>query len=98
MRQHRLDKRLVGRRLILVTAHRRENWGADWPKFDRRLIKLLLQYDDVFVIWPLHANPDVSCCIKEALSHYSGNNSSLICAHLWITLLLYGYRIMHGSY
>ncbi|STE83667.1 UDP-N-acetylglucosamine 2-epimerase [Escherichia coli] len=40
--------------------------------------QLLSQYDDVFVIWPLHANPDVSCCIKEALSHYSGNNSSLI--------------------
>lgn len=76
--QHRLDKRLAGRRLILITAHRRENWGDGLQRIARAVDQLLSRYDDIFVVWPLHANPDVSRCVKEALAHHSGNNSSLI--------------------
>ncbi|MDQ9230101.1 UDP-N-acetylglucosamine 2-epimerase (non-hydrolyzing) [Escherichia marmotae] len=78
VRQHCLDKHLAGRRLILVTAHRRENWGSGLQRIAQAVDQLLSRYDDVFVIWPLHANPDVSRCVKEALAHHAGNNSSLV--------------------
>jgi UDP-N-acetylglucosamine 2-epimerase (non-hydrolysing) len=47
------------RRLLLVTAHRRENFGAPLESICRALRDLADGYPDVYVIYPVHLNPSV---------------------------------------
>ena len=73
-----ISSRLAGRRLVLVTAHRRENWGDGLRQIARAVDNLLSRSDDMFVVWPLHANPDVSHCIRQALAHRTNNDGALL--------------------
>ena len=47
-----------GRRLILVTAHRRENFGAPLANICRALLRIAQQVPDVEIVYPVHPNPD----------------------------------------
>ena len=46
-------------RLILVTVHRRENWGERLHSIGQGLLQLLERYPDVAILLPLHRNPTV---------------------------------------
>jgi UDP-N-acetylglucosamine 2-epimerase len=46
------------RRLLLVTAHRRENWGAPLMRIAEAVAALAAR-GDVEIAWPLHPNPAV---------------------------------------
>jgi len=46
------------KRLILVTGHRRENFGAGFENICRALATLA-QRDDVQIVYPVHLNPNV---------------------------------------
>jgi len=46
-------------RLILVTAHRRENFGQPLENICEALKKIAAAYDDVHVVYPVHLNPNV---------------------------------------
>jgi UDP-N-acetylglucosamine 2-epimerase (non-hydrolysing) len=48
-----------GRRLILVTTHRRENWGEPLDSVYRALRRVLVACPDVAVVFPVHKNPRV---------------------------------------
>jgi UDP-N-acetylglucosamine 2-epimerase (non-hydrolysing) len=48
-----------GSRFILVTAHRRENWGDTMRGMFRGIKRIVDSYDDVKVIYPVHKNPIV---------------------------------------
>ncbi|RJX19031.1 MAG: UDP-N-acetylglucosamine 2-epimerase (non-hydrolyzing) [Ammonifex sp.] len=48
-----------GYRLILVTTHRRENWGAPLGGVYRALKRIVLAHPDVAVVFPVHRNPIV---------------------------------------
>ncbi len=54
-----LPTRLPGRRLVLITAHRRENWGAKISQIAQAARRLLEQERDLVVVWPVHPNPKV---------------------------------------
>ena len=47
------------RRWILVTSHRRENWGAPLESICYALRDLCERYDDIEIIYPVHPNPRV---------------------------------------
>jgi UDP-N-acetylglucosamine 2-epimerase (non-hydrolysing) len=47
-----------GRRLILVTAHRRESFGEGLERICRALVALA-ERPDVEIVYPVHANPNV---------------------------------------
>jgi UDP-N-acetylglucosamine 2-epimerase (non-hydrolysing) len=47
------------RRWILVTSHRRENWGAPLESICLALRDLCERYDDIEIIYPVHPNPRV---------------------------------------
>jgi len=47
------------RRWILVTSHRRENWGAPLESICHALRDLCECYDDIEIIYPVHPNPRV---------------------------------------
>ena len=52
------------RKLVLVTAHRRENWGAPMEQIASSVAALLQQCPDAAVIWPLHLNPLVQQSVR----------------------------------
>lgn len=56
-----------GSRLILLTAHRRENLGDPMRHIFRAIRRLVEEYDDVKVIYPVHLNPKVKEVAEEVL-------------------------------
>lgn len=48
-----------GRRIILVTAHRRENWGEPIRNICRAVKEIVRRYPDTAVVFSLHKNPIV---------------------------------------
>jgi UDP-N-acetylglucosamine 2-epimerase (non-hydrolysing) len=56
-----------GRRLILVTAHRRENFGLPLENVCRAVGDVVAARDDVEVLWPVHPNPAVGPTVRRLL-------------------------------
>lgn len=48
-----------GRRMVLLTAHRRENLGARMEEMFRAVKDVLLAHPDVCAVYPVHPNPAV---------------------------------------
>ncbi|MFI2103074.1 non-hydrolyzing UDP-N-acetylglucosamine 2-epimerase [Isoptericola sp. NPDC019693] len=58
-----------GSRILLVTTHRRENWGGAMEGVGRALTRLAKSFPDVQVVLPAHRNP----VVREAvLPHLEG--------------------------
>ena len=55
------------KKLILVTGHRRENFGDKFKEFCEALLKLAKR-DDVQLIYPVHLNPNVQDVVYKMLS------------------------------
>jgi UDP-N-acetylglucosamine 2-epimerase (non-hydrolysing) len=57
-----------GKRLILVTAHRRENFGAPIKNICRALAEIARRYQhDVHIVYPVHLNPNIFRPVHEML-------------------------------
>jgi len=59
---------LDGRRLILVTGHRRENFGDGFKDICMALRKIVETYSQVHLVYPVHLNPNVQKPVYEILS------------------------------
>ncbi len=57
-----------GRRLVLVTSHRRESWGKPMEDIAAALRTSALTHPDVDFIFPLHANPRVRNIFRPVLA------------------------------
>lgn len=57
------------RKLILVTAHRRENFGSRFESICRGLKDLALRNSNVVIIYPVHLNPNVQEPVREILGN-----------------------------
>ena len=57
------------KKIILVTGHRRENFGQGFINICKALKNLALQNSDVIIIYPVHLNPHVQQPVKEILSN-----------------------------
>jgi len=49
-----------GRRIVLVTAHRRENWGEPFGRICEAISTLVERFDDIHVLFATHRNPVVA--------------------------------------
>ncbi|WP_309133892.1 non-hydrolyzing UDP-N-acetylglucosamine 2-epimerase [Cellulomonas sp.] len=60
---------LVGsdRRIVLVTTHRRENWGDAMAGVGRALATIARRFPDVTVVLPIHRNPVVREAVLPAV-------------------------------
>jgi UDP-N-acetylglucosamine 2-epimerase (non-hydrolysing) len=56
------------RRMILVTAHRRENFGAPLQNICNALATIVTQHSDVEIVYPVHPNPNVRDIIMSRLA------------------------------
>ncbi len=54
-------------RLVLLTAHRRENLGDPMRHMFRAIRRILDKYEDIKVIYPVHLNPRVQQVANEIL-------------------------------
>ncbi len=54
-------------RLILLTAHRRENLGEPMRNIFRTVKRIIVEHDDVQVVYPVHLNPLVQELANEVL-------------------------------
>lgn len=59
--------RFEGKRVVLVTAHRRENLGEPLEAICRALYKVVETFPDTDIIYPVHLNPSVQDTAKRIL-------------------------------
>jgi UDP-N-acetylglucosamine 2-epimerase (non-hydrolysing) len=59
---------LDGKRLILVTGHRRENFGPGFENICWALRDVVESFADVVVVYPVHLNPNVQRPVKKILA------------------------------
>ncbi|MFZ3101442.1 MAG: UDP-N-acetylglucosamine 2-epimerase (non-hydrolyzing) [Desulfitobacteriaceae bacterium] len=60
-----------GRRMIMVTTHRRENLGEPMRQIYRALAEMLREFPNTYILFPVHKNPRVREVVEEVL----GSNS-----------------------
>lgn len=59
------------KKLILVTGHRRENFGDGFENICKALSKTAQQFPDVEILYPVHLNPAVREPVNRLLSNMS---------------------------
>lgn len=64
-----LDK-IGNDRMILLTAHRRENLGEPMRHMFRAITRILAEHEDVQVVYPVHMNPAVREIANEILGDH----------------------------
>ena len=60
-----VDRLVDGKRLVLITGHRRENFGEGFISMCRAIKALTEKYPDVDFVYPMHLNPNVRKPIHE---------------------------------
>ncbi|WP_101842383.1 non-hydrolyzing UDP-N-acetylglucosamine 2-epimerase [Halobacillus sp. Marseille-P3879] len=61
------------KRLVLMTAHRRENLGRNMKQMFRAIKRLVEANDDVEVVYPVHLNP----AVREVADEILGNDDRI---------------------
>ena len=61
------------RRLVLITGHRRENFGEGFLNICHAIKHLAEQYQDVDFVYPMHLNPNVRKPVLEILGEKAEN-------------------------
>jgi UDP-N-acetylglucosamine 2-epimerase (non-hydrolysing)/UDP-N-acetylglucosamine 2-epimerase (hydrolysing) len=62
--------------LVLVTAHRRENWGRPMQRIAAAVAGLLQLHPQLTVVWPLHPNPQVRADVHTGLASLAADSRS----------------------
>ena len=65
-----------GKKMVLITGHRRENFGDGFISMCTAIKDLTLKYPDVDFVYPMHLNPNVRRPIREVFGedlHNLGN-------------------------
>ena len=65
-----------GRKLVLITGHRRENFGDGFISMVTAMKDLSEKYPDVDFVYPMHLNPNVRKPIREVFGEEAINQSS----------------------
>lgn len=67
-----------GKKLVLITGHRRENFGDGFINMCRAIRSLTEKYPDVDFVYPMHLNPNVRKPISEVFGESHGANMFFI--------------------
>ncbi|MFY0761459.1 UDP-N-acetylglucosamine 2-epimerase (non-hydrolyzing) [Metabacillus dongyingensis] len=71
--EHEVLSKVGTDRLILLTAHRRENLGEPMKNMFRAIKRLVTEHEDVQVVYPVHLNP----AVREVADEVLGNDSRI---------------------
>lgn len=58
-----------GKRIVLITAHRRENFGKGFDEICNAINSLANKYEDCLFVFPVHLNPNVQVPVKNLLKN-----------------------------
>src|SRR5438309_5616241 len=86
------------RRMILVTGHRRENFGERFASFCRALRRIATERPDIRIVYAVHFNPNVQQPVRSILANLG--NVSLIEPQEYLTfvyLMMRAYLIITDS-
>ncbi len=72
-----VDRLGEGRRLILITGHRRENFGDGFINICRAIKTLSERYPEVDFVYPMHLNPNVRRPIHQVFGESLDNLGNL---------------------
>jgi len=67
-----------GKRLVLITGHRRENFGLGFESICRAIAELAKRFPDVAFVYPVHLNPNVREPVERILRGAASRNVHLI--------------------
>ena len=70
---HPLLDKYADKRMVLVTAHRRENLGTKLEQIFRAIKRLVEKHEDIHVVYPVHLNPKV----QEAANRILGSRERI---------------------
>ncbi len=89
---------LPGRRLILVTCHRRENFGKPMQNIFEALKRIITYHPDCEIVFPVHPNPNVRNPVYAKL----GNESRIhlvdpLCYEDLVSMMKASYFVMTDS-
>ncbi len=60
----------AGKRLVLVTTHRRENFGETMSQHLRALREFIESHPDLCMVFPVHPNPNVRAAVASELDQH----------------------------
>lgn len=63
-------KKAKGKRLITITAHRRENLGAPMREMFSAILDIANNFEDTLIVYPVHKNPAVRAIANEVLGNH----------------------------
>lgn len=69
-----IGRLITGRRLILITGHRRENFGSGFLSICRAIKSLSKKYPNVDFVYPMHLNPNVRQPINQVFGEANLSN------------------------
>jgi UDP-N-acetylglucosamine 2-epimerase (non-hydrolysing) len=69
---------LRNRRMVLITGHRRENFGQGFENICHSIAKLAQTFPDVHFVYPVHLNPNVREPVQRILGQHVASNIHLI--------------------
>ena len=58
------------KRIVLVTGHRRENFGTGFEQICKGLSLVACTRPDIEIVYPVHLNPNVQCPVKRYLADH----------------------------
>lgn len=86
------------RRLILVTGHRRENFGEKFASFCRALRRIATERPDVRIVYAVHFNPNVQQPVRSILDNLPNVNLIAPQEYLaFVYLMMRAYLIITDS-
>lgn len=60
-----------GSRLVMLTAHRRENLGDPFRFMFNAILRIVEEFPDIKVVYPIHMNPEVRNIANEILADHN---------------------------
>jgi UDP-N-acetylglucosamine 2-epimerase len=76
-----LATQINGKKMILVTVHRRENQEQNIARIAKAVLDLLTSHDDMIAVWPVHPNP----VVKNAVYGEIEKADSAVAARLYMS-------------
>lgn len=70
---YNVERLKSGKKLVLITGHRRENFGAGFISMCTAIKDLTRKYPDVDFVYPMHLNPNVRKPIHEVFGENLSN-------------------------
>ncbi|OUM85048.1 MAG: UDP-N-acetylglucosamine 2-epimerase [Bacillus thermozeamaize] len=64
---HPVLEKIAGKKMVLMTAHRRENIGEPLRRICRAVLRLVEEHPEIAVVYPVHLNPAVQETVREGL-------------------------------